>query len=99
MSIESTPPIELLTIPEVAKVLKISESGVRRLQQARHLPFIKVGGSIRFYKEDIMSFLEQRRVDSIDLNRRRYDSTNDKKVVVIDFRFNHTRYRKRSPDN
>jgi excisionase family DNA binding protein len=84
MSIESTPPIELLTIPEVAKVLKISESGVRRLQQARHLPFIKVGGSIRFYKEDIMSYLEQRRVDSIDLNRR-YDSTNDKKGVVDRF--------------
>ena len=69
MSIEPTPPIELLTIPEVAEILKISVSGVRRLQQARRIPFIKVGGSVRFCKRDILAYLEQQRVDSIDLNR------------------------------
>ena len=66
MSVNSDSFIELLTIAEVAKVLKISASGVRRLQQGRHLPFVKVGGNVRFFKSDIMSYLEKRRVDSID---------------------------------
>jgi len=56
--------IELLTITEVAELLKISATGVRRLQQARRLPFIKVGGSIRFFKRDIIVYLEKQRVES-----------------------------------
>jgi excisionase family DNA binding protein len=75
MSIEPGPPLELLTIPEVAKLLKISASGVRRLQQARQLPFIKVGGSVRFSRRDIVSYLEARRVGSID--QIMYGSTKD----------------------
>ena len=66
MSIEPGPAVELLTIAEVAEWLKISASGVRRLQQTRSLPFIKVGGSVRFSKVDITSYLEKRRVTSID---------------------------------
>lgn len=66
MSIERDPTFELLTIPEVAKWLKISSSGVRQLQQARKLPFIKVGGSVRFFAEDIASYLRTRRIRSID---------------------------------
>jgi excisionase family DNA binding protein len=66
MSANSDPAIQLLTIAEVAELLKVSVSGVRRLQQARRLPFIKVGGSVRFLKSDIASYLEKRRVDSID---------------------------------
>jgi excisionase family DNA binding protein len=65
-SINSSPTIELLTIPEVARLLKISVSGVRRLQQQRHIPFIKIGGSVRFAKNDIMSYLKKNRVESID---------------------------------
>ena len=58
--------IELLTIKEVAELLKISQVSVRRLQQGRHLPFIKVGGSIRFAKIDIVGYLKKQRIDSID---------------------------------
>jgi excisionase family DNA binding protein len=57
--------IELLTIKDVAEILKISTSGVRRLYQGRHLPFIKVGGSIRFSESDILDFLKKERVESI----------------------------------
>jgi excisionase family DNA binding protein len=60
------PTIELLTVADVAELLKISVSGVRRLQQARHLPFVKIGGSVRFSKNDILSYLEKQRVDSVD---------------------------------
>jgi len=66
MSADSASPIELLTIAEVAEILKISATGVRRLQQGRHISFVKVGGSIRFTKEDILSYLEKRRVESVE---------------------------------
>ncbi len=58
--------IELLTITEVADLLRISVSGARRLQQARQIPFHKIGGSLRFSKRDIASYLEKQRVGSID---------------------------------
>lgn len=62
---ESFPAIELLTVAEAAGFLKISKSGVRRLQQGRRIPFFKVGGSIRFATEDLMSYLARQRVGSI----------------------------------
>jgi len=40
---------ELLTITEVAEMLKISVPSVRRLQHQRQIPFYKVGGSVRFF--------------------------------------------------
>lgn len=58
--------IELLTIAETAKLLRISEVSVRRLQQGRHLPFIKVGGRVRFAKADIIGYLSRHRVESIE---------------------------------
>ena len=66
MSIDAAPASELLTIPEVAAFLKISIPGVRRLQQRRQIPFIKVGGSVRFTKADIAAYLDKRRVGAID---------------------------------
>jgi len=65
MPVDSSGTIELLTIPEVAKFLKISASGVRRLQYGRHIPFHKIGGGIRFAKEDVVSYLVQHRVEAI----------------------------------
>ena len=57
--------VELLTIKDVAELLKVSQTSVRRLQQGRHLPFIKVGGSIRFAKTDIFEYLKKGRVEAI----------------------------------
>jgi len=57
--------IELLTIPEVAKFFRVSVSEIRRLQYGRQLPFIKVGGSVRFAKSDVIAYLAKRRVGSI----------------------------------
>lgn len=55
----------LLTIPEAARFLKISQPSVRRLQQQREISFLKVGGSVRFLKEDLLSYLRKRRVVAI----------------------------------
>ena len=57
--------IELLTIKEVAGLLKVSEPTVRRLQQSRSIPFIKVGGCVRFSKGDIISYLQRMRVEAM----------------------------------
>lgn len=54
--------IELLNVPEAAQFLTISVSSVRRLQEGRHIPFFKVGGSIRFAKEDLVSYLARQRI-------------------------------------
>jgi excisionase family DNA binding protein len=66
MSIDADPTLGLLTIAEVAELLKIAVASVRRLQQQRKIPFVKVGGSIRFFRSDISSYLQKRRVRSID---------------------------------
>ncbi|HJT42105.1 MAG TPA: helix-turn-helix domain-containing protein [Rhizomicrobium sp.] len=55
----------MLTIAEAAGFLKISMTGMRRLQQRRCIPFFKVGGSIRFSRDDIMSYLKSRRIEAI----------------------------------
>ena len=57
--------IELLTIKEVADLLKVSIQTVRRLQQGRQLPFIKVGGAVRFSKSDLVEYLKKARVESL----------------------------------
>ena len=56
---------ELLTVAETAKFLKISVTGVRRLQQRRLMSFIKVGGSLRFARSDLRAYIVKRRVESI----------------------------------
>lgn len=66
MSIDPLAMPELLTITEVAKVLRISVVGVRRLQSARRIPFHKVGGSVRFNKADVITYLSRHRVEEID---------------------------------
>jgi len=56
---------ELLTIAEAAAFLTISRSSVRRLQQGRRLAFFKVGGSLRFAKSDLASYLAGQRIGSL----------------------------------
>lgn len=65
-STESTSGVELLTIADAAEFLRISASGMRRLQHGRSIPFFKVGGSIRFAKNDLLSYLARQRVEPID---------------------------------
>jgi excisionase family DNA binding protein len=65
-SIGSGPATHLLTIDDVAKALRISSTSVRRLQLSRRLPFVKVGGSIRFLPSDITEYLKKRRVSPIE---------------------------------
>jgi len=58
--------VELKTIAEAASFLRVSMPTVRRLQQARRIPFIKVGGSVRFARSDLLAYIEKQRVRSVD---------------------------------
>ena len=55
---------ELLNIPRAAKFLAISESGMRRLQQDRWVPFFKIGRNVRFSRKDLEAYVAKRRVEA-----------------------------------
>ena len=52
---------EILTLKEVAKYLKLAEKTAYRLAAEGKLPGFKVGGSWRFKKEDIESWIEDKK--------------------------------------
>lgn len=57
--------LDLLTVREAAAFLTISVASTRNLQHARRIPFFKVGGSVRFAKMDLVSYLVQQRIGSL----------------------------------
>lgn len=55
----------LLTIPEVADTLKVSERTVRRLIRSGSLAAYKLGdrGQVRIDEEDLVRYLEAQRIE------------------------------------
>jgi len=51
---------EILTLRDVARFLKVSEKTVYRLAQSGDLPGFKAGGSWRFRRCDLDSWMESR---------------------------------------
>lgn len=59
-------PLEpLLTVPELASIIRVSRSSIYRLVEARKIPFIKFGGVVRFLRRDLDAYLEAGRTDVI----------------------------------
>jgi excisionase family DNA binding protein len=58
--------MNLLTLKEVAKAMRVSESTVRRWIRDGSLPAFKIGkrGQVRISKRDLETFLEQSRFKS-----------------------------------
>ena len=54
-----------LSLKELALYLSISERTARRLIDSRQIAFYKVGGCLRFKREDIFKFLENNRIDHL----------------------------------
>jgi excisionase family DNA binding protein len=52
---------EILTLKEVASYLKVAEKTAYRLAAEGRLPGFKVGGSWRFKRTDIESWIEEQR--------------------------------------
>ena len=52
---------EILTLPEVAKLLKVTDKTVYSLAQKGTLPGFKVGGQWRFKRVDIDAWIEEQK--------------------------------------
>lgn len=57
---------QFLTAIELKEILGISVASVYRLIDTRKLPAFKIGGSIRFLKDDVISFLKSTRIDQLE---------------------------------
>lgn len=60
----SDPPTidSLLTVPEVAALLRLTRKGVYALIEARRIPFIRVSNRVRFCQSDVIRWLQENRV-------------------------------------
>jgi excisionase family DNA binding protein len=59
-------PDEILTLPEVAQLLKVAEKTVYTMAQKGQLPAFKVRGQWRFTRIDIDHWIEQQKKASRD---------------------------------
>ncbi len=57
---------EILTLPEVAQLLKVAEKTVYSMAQKGQLPAFKVGGQWRFKRADLDQWIEQQKAASRD---------------------------------
>ena len=55
----------LLTVEEVATLLRLSPRGVYNLVAARRIPHIKVGTRVRFKVEQVEEWLAEKTVDEV----------------------------------
>lgn len=60
--------IELITPDELAAVLKVCNKTIYSLVNQRRIRFYKVERGLRFDKNDVMSYLQENRVDSWSKN-------------------------------
>jgi excisionase family DNA binding protein len=62
-------PDEILTLPEVAQLLKVAEKTVYTMAQRREIPAFKVRGQWRFRRLDLDQWIEQQKKASRDEGR------------------------------
>jgi len=63
-------PDEILTLPDVAQLLKVAEKTVYTMAQKGQLPAFKVRGQWRFKSVDIDHWIEQQKATSRDEGRK-----------------------------
>jgi len=57
--------IEFLTIDDLSHLFSISKTSVYRLISQRKLPFYKIGGLVRFKKNEVLEYVEKKCTQSI----------------------------------
>ncbi|SFB02450.1 transcriptional regulator, AlpA family [Collimonas sp. OK607] len=65
----STSEGQILTIKQVADYLKVTERTIYRLAAAKRIPAFKVGGTWRFSRADIDSWIKQQSMEALDPSR------------------------------
>jgi len=66
IQVETPQPSRLLNPRQLAKVLNVSVGHIYRLVQERRVPFVRVGGSIRFRPETIDTWIQRLEVCSVN---------------------------------
>jgi excisionase family DNA binding protein len=56
----------LLTVTDVAELLRLTKKGVYAMVEARRIPFIRVSNRLRFRRSDVLGWLEKNRVPSLE---------------------------------
>ena len=56
----------LLTVTEVAELLRLTPKGVYSLIENRRIPFVKVSNRVRFFESDVISWLRKNRVPALE---------------------------------
>ena len=54
---------DILTEPEACELLRLSRSTLHRLRDQDGLPFLQVGRSVRYSRQQIETWLQQKRVE------------------------------------
>lgn len=67
----------ILTIKQVADYLKVTERTIYRLAAAKKIPAFKVGGTWRFSRADIDSWIRQQSMEGFDMSREDNDVAKD----------------------
>lgn len=49
----------MITLPELAELLSVSQTTVYRMTEGREIRYYKIKGSIRFRKEDVLAYMNQ----------------------------------------
>jgi len=86
----------LLTVADVAALLRLTNKGVYSLVEARRIPFVRVSNRVRFILEDVVAWLSENRVRPW---RDDHGCTTNEGAWWVDFRYERERYRRRSPVN
>ena len=53
---------KLLTVPEVADLLRLTPKGIYALVEGRRIPFVRVSNRLRFLRCDVARWLQENRV-------------------------------------
>jgi len=51
-----------MTTPEVSQLLRVSPRTIKRLMKKKQIPYLKIGGSVRFDRNRIEEFLREKSV-------------------------------------
>lgn len=63
---EASKPSSLLTAGQLAKLLNLSPGHCYRLVAQRRIPFVRIGGSVRFRPEAIQAWLSRQEVVTVN---------------------------------
>ncbi len=64
-----SPSRPLLTVPEVASLLRLTVKGIYAMVEGRRIPFIRVGNRVRFVRDEVLRWLSESRVPASERSR------------------------------